>query len=88
MSGEATQLGRMVIPTAKLPKPGGPRDLPDHKAEAHEPEWHGAGILYTRMVKDTIELRLFYEGHISEDIKDEIARRFGVGAIQWEMASD
>jgi hypothetical protein len=34
-------------------------------------------------VNNTVELRLFYESHISQAIKDEIASRFGVGAIEW-----
>jgi hypothetical protein len=82
---EATQVGRIIIPTQKIPKPGGPNKQEAQVQEKLESQWHGIAILYCRKVDDLVDLRLFYEGHVAQDIKDEIAKRFGVGAVEWEI---
>ena len=85
--GEAVKLGHIVIPTEIAARPGGPsRHGPSHIVTVPiEQEWHGVGILYARKQDDVIQLRLFYEGHVTQEIKDEIAHRFGVGAIEWQV---
>lgn len=85
MAQEATQVGRIIIPTERAAKPGGPRDHEEQRAAHPDPKWHGVAILYVRRVNETVELRLFYEGHIPQNVKDEIAQRFGVGAIEWDV---
>ena len=86
---QGTQLGRIIIPTEVIARPGGPnRHEPKTKLEICEAEWHGIGILYSRNMNNVIELRLFYESHISQHAKDEIANRFGVGAIEWNVEAE
>jgi hypothetical protein len=85
---QATQLGRIIIPKATTAEPGGPRNQATEAASGIEPKWRGVAILYAKEGDDGIELRLFYEGHISQRVKDEIAERFGVGAIEWNMEAD
>jgi hypothetical protein len=36
-------------------------------------------------VDDIVELRLFYESHISQQMKDEITARLGIMAIEWNV---
>jgi hypothetical protein len=88
MSETAAKLGRIIIPTEKIPRPGGPSGRESQKVERHEQEWHGVAILYARRLDDSVELRLFYEEHILQHTKDEIATRFGVGAIEWEIKTE
>ena len=86
---QAAKFGRIVIPTEIAAKPGGPsRHGPSHIVTVPiEQEWHGVGILYARKEGEVVHLRLFYEAHVSQEIKDEVAHRFGVGAIQWEVSA-
>jgi hypothetical protein len=82
---QATQTARIIIPSEFIPKRGSGSPEGNQKVELQEAEWHGVGILYARKVDSGVELRLLYESHISEHIKDEIAKRFGIGAIAWQV---
>ena len=81
----AAKLGRIIIPTEKIPKPGGPSGREAQKLERQEANWRGVALLYCREINNSVELRVFYESHIPQDMKDAIAERFGIGAIEWNV---
>lgn len=37
-------------------------------------------------VQRDVEFRLLYQSEIPQEVKDKIAERFGVGALEWEVA--
>ena len=49
-------------------------------------EWKGIGVVYARADEGVVELSIFYESHIPQEIKDELAERFGVGIYEWRVS--
>lgn len=50
------------------------------------PGYRAIGILYAKQTEpDFIELKLLYESHIAEPVREAIAERFGIGAKEWRV---
>lgn len=60
-------------PQPRLPKP--------------DTKWKGIGVLYARMSEGTVEFRVLYESQAPDDIKTDVAERFGAGAFEWKVCA-
>lgn len=66
------------------PKSGGSGEQA-RRFQLHK-EWKGIGVVYARANEGVVELSIFYESHIPQEIKDELAERFGVGIYEWRVS--
>ena len=48
------------------------------------PKFQPVGIIYARKDGSAIEVRVMYEAHVEQSIRDKITTTFGVSAILWE----
>ena len=88
---EAVKFGRVIVPVTEIvARPGGPNgsDKAQLVSKQSECEWHAVGLVYCRVRDGEMQVRLYYESHISQQAKNEIFERFGVIAIQWEMTCE
>ena len=60
--------------------------VPKVKREITTPEMKAVGILYAKVDEGTVSFEVFYEAHIDQAVKDEIAERFGVGSHEWRCS--
>lgn len=68
----------------QVPSSGG-RDMSQAR-EKMEQKWKAIGVAYVMMKPDEpIEIRLLYETHVCQAVKDALAERFGVGAVPWQV---
>ena len=51
------------------------------------PGYKAVGVLYVKETSpDFVEMKILYEGHVSQAVKDTIASTFGVGAKEWRVS--
>ena len=56
---------------------------PHGNKQQEPPKYQAVGILYARKNGSVVEMKVLYEEHVEQDIKDAIVAKFGIGAILW-----
>lgn len=63
----------------------GESQAPRHKREITTPQFKAIGVLYAKVTNGVVSFEVFYEPHIEQVVKEEIASRFGAGAHEWRV---
>lgn len=48
-----------------------------------EAKWKAIGVVYVRADDGIVEIKVFYESHVDQAVKDSLMDRFGVGVHEW-----